>query len=1116
MNTGASSHEFPNFPAIMTTMSHLSIRLLGSPIIECDGKPIEVDTRKAIALLAYLAVTGQTQRRSSLAAMFWPESDQEHGRTALRRTLTALSQAIGKEWLEADRTTIALREEAGEGNSLWVDVSHFRHLLQQCAQSSHHSCEECLPPLTEAAALHRGDFLQGFTLPDSPDWDEWQFFQAENWRNELAGALKLLIRCHRTQGPEAIEAGRRWLSLDPLHEPAHQQLIELYALAGQRSAALRQYQECERILRDELGLEPQPETRALYERIRAGEFDKETRRQGDKENEPAVPLSPLPPVPLSPRLPRPPTLFLGREQELEQIHGLLANPACRLLTLIGPGGIGKTRLALQAAAENEAAFLHGACFVPLSPVSSADFLVPAIADALHFAFYSPEEPLVQLVNYLRGKEMLLVLDNFEHLLETALIFSDLLAEAPGIKILVTSQERLNLQEEWLLEISGLRCPTNGSTEEIAACGAAQLFMERAARVRPGFAPDPAELQAIAQICRLVGGMPLGIEIASTWVRLLPVEEIARQITASLDFLETTLRNVPERHRSIRAVFERSWQFLSTAEQEVFRRLSVFCGSFSAAAAEQVTGASLPLLLALADKSLLRRNMGGRYQVPEVINHYAQEKLQAVAAEEQPTRNGYMAYYAAFLHQQAEGLKGKRQRQALAEVRQEIEDVRQAWQWMVDAARWAEVALSLEALFLFYEMGSRFQEGEEAFAGAVIVLRGQEGTLTDGKEHGLEEKGKMSVFSSVREEFVTAGSEWVEAEVLLGQLLARRAAFHLRLSRYEEAKGLLQESLAIARRWQRPAEAAFALYYLALATDAAGDDETAWQWQEESLALYRAVDDQWGMAQALNALGNLRQGRGNYAEARPLYRESLEMRRQIGDRRGEALALHNLGNLTYALGEYEAATQLFRDSMVIKEELSDRRGIGYSLNNLGYIAYLQHDYEAAGRWLQECLAIMQEVGDRRGVGYALTNLGNVAFDLTHYEEARARYQDSLTIFQAINDRTGLAYSLEDLGNASLALGQTAEAKAYYHDALRTALAIRAMPIAMGVLVGIANVLLREGEAGEALALLVYVLQNETSPRPTRDQAEGLRQEIEGSLTAEAIAAAYERGKAMTLG
>jgi tetratricopeptide (TPR) repeat protein len=610
-------------------------------------------------------------------------------------------------------------------------------------------------------------------------------------------------------------------------------------------------------------------------------------------------------------------------------------------------------------------------------------------------------------------------------------------------------------------------------------------------------------------------MPLGSEIASTWVRLLPVAEIARQIEASLDFLETTLRNVPERHRSIRAVFERSWHFLSAAEQEVFRRLSVFCGSFSAAAAEQVTGATLPLLLALADKSLLRRNMGGRYQLPEVINHYAQEKLQAGAAEEAATRTGYLAYYAAFLHRQVEGLKGKRQGSALAEVRQEIEEVRQAWQWMVDAAHWDEVALSLETLFLFYEMGSRFQEGEEAFAGAVIVLRGQEAGirgLGDGREGswGNLHRRPVQELGGTQDE-----DKEQEREGLLGQLLARRAAFHLRLSRYDEAKSLLEESLAIARRRPLPAEAAFALYYLALAMDAAGDGETAWQMQMECLSLYRAVGDQWGVGQSLNALGNLHQGRGNYAEARPYYRESLEVRRKIGDRRGEALSLHNLGNLTYALGEYEAATQLFRDSMVIKEELSDRRGIGYSLNNLGYIAYLQHDYQAAGRWLQECLAIMQEVGDRRGVGYALTNLGNVAFDLAQYEEARGRYQESLAIFQAINDRTGLAYSLEDLGNANLALGQTAGAKAYYHDALRTALAIRAMPVAMGVLVGIASVLLREGEEGEALALLVYVLQNEASPRPTRDQAEALRQEIEGRLTAEAVAAAYERGRVMTL-
>jgi predicted ATPase/DNA-binding SARP family transcriptional activator/uncharacterized protein HemY len=1057
-------------------MSHLSIRLLGPPLVERDGVPIEVDTRKAIALLAYLAVTGQPQRRSSLAAFFWPDSDSTRALTALRRTLTALGQAIGKEWLDADRATIGLNEP-GPADTLTVDSRAFRRLLQQCAQSAGHDCADCLEPLAEGVALHRGEFLEGFTLTDSPAFDEWQFFQAEGFRQELAGALRLLLRCQRAEHhyESAIESARRWLALDPLHEPAHQQLMELYALAGQRSAALRQYQECERVLQEELGVEPQPETRELYRQILSDKLAPRPESQTTAAVTPAVS-----------HLPTQPTTFIGRQEELGRIRALLANPACRLLTLVGPGGIGKSRLAVQAAFENQGAFAHGAHFVPLSAVRSADFLVPAIADGLNFSFYSQEEPYVQLINYLRGKEMLLVLDNFEHLLDAATLLSDFLNRAPGMKVVATSQERLNLQEEWLLELYGLGCPESSSSlEEMSQCSAVQLFLDRAGRVRPGFAPTDDELGAVAHICRLVGGMPLGIELASAWARVLSAAEIAQQIQTSLDFLETSLRNVPERHRSMRAIFERTWQYLSPQEKSVFRRLSIFNGSFSATAAATIAGASLPLLMALADKSLLRRTHNGRYQLPELLSQYAKEKLQESAEEQQQTRQNFVTFYERFLAEREPFLHSQHEKEALTAIAQEIENVRQAWHWLVATAAWPQAGRALESLFIFYEVCSRFQEGEEMVGSAVAALPA-----------------------------VTATSLGPDGEIVRGRLLTRQAALRLRLSRYEEARPLLEEALALAERQQQAAEAALARSYLGLIADHTGQYDSARQWLLASLEEYRAIGDQWGIANALNVLGNLYQGRGQYAEARPVYQESLALRRQMGDRRSEALSLHNLGNLAYLLGEYDEAVGLFSASIAIKDELADRRGIAYSLINLGYIAYLRHQYEEAQSHLQESLAIVAEIGDRRGTAYALTNLGNVAYDQGDYGEAKVRYQESLRIFGEINDRVGVAFSLEDLGNTEQALGNPAAASEQYRQALRTALDVKAMPVALGVLLGMARVLQGEGKAAEALELVFYVLQHEAAARSTRDQAEQLRQEVAAGLTPEQIAVAQEHAQTIT--
>ncbi len=896
-------------------MSHLALFLLGRPRIECDGVSVEINRRKAIALLAYLAVAGESHRRDVLATLLWPAHDQAGARAALGTTLWALNSALGKGWIDADRETVSLNRNAG----FWLDVHHFRRLLAECRTHSHTPetmCGACLAALNKAIQLYRGDFLAGFTLRDSTNFDDWQLFQTESLRCELVNALEKLVCCHSTQGEfdKAIGFARRWLALDPLHELAHQHLIRLYAWSGQRAAALSQYRECVRILEADLGASPQKETVRLWQDI--------------KENRLPPPPTASEPWPLSVcthKLPPQPTPFLGREKEMADIARLLKSPSCRLLTLVGPGGIGKTRLVLQAAAENAHLFPHGAYFVPLAALSAADLIVPAIADSLQFSFRSGLDAKVQLLSYLRDKDMLLVLDNFEHLLEGAALLTEILQNAPGIKLLVTSRERSNLQWEWLLEIEGLRFPFDDTTEAIEDYSAIQLFLQSAARVRQGFSLSEEEKPFIIRTCRFLQGMPLGIELAAAWTQVLSCREIAHEIEDNLGFLTTPLRDVPERHRSLCAVFDYSWGFLAQEERAAFKRLSVFRGGFRREAAERVASTSLPVLSALVRKSFLRTNPNGRYEMLEVLRQYADEKLQEAPEEREKTRALHCTFYADLLHRQAKHLVGEGEKEALEEIAEEIENVRASWQWAVTHGKWREINLALFSFCTFYDVRSWLPEVEEALDNAAQSLRDTHGGVVE------PEKG-----------------------MVLGQILARQGRFCQKLARFDKANAVLHQSLTIFRQLGAHFETAFPLKELGNVAYRLGERAEAKQLYQQSLAIYTEMGSQLGMANCLSNLGIVALGLKEYIEARRLFQEGLSLCYQMGNQRCIAICLSNLGFVAEGLGEYSEAKRLQQECLAISKELGARWAIANSLSNLGFAMCGLGEYQSSKKCFQEAM------------------------------------------------------------------------------------------------------------------------------------------------------------------
>ena len=658
-------------------------------------------------------------------------------------------------------------------------------------------------------------------------------------------------------------------------------------------------------------------------------------------------------------LPQQVTSFIGREKELGELRGLLEKS--RLVTLTGSGGCGKTRLALQAAAEILDGSGDGVWLVALASLSDANLVPQTVAGVLGLKEEPGKSLTETLTLHLKTKHLLLVLDNCEHLLSACATLSDsILRSCPKVLILATSREGMGTGGELTYRVPSLSLPDpkrETTPESLSQFEAVRLFVERAQFHQPQFTVTNQNAPALASVCHRLDGIPLAIELAAARVRNLSVEEVNQRLDQRFRLLTGGSRTALPRQQTLRSLIDWSYDLLNEPEKALLCRLSVFSGGWTLESAEQVCAGepvedweTLDLLTSLADKSLVvpqQHDGVTRFRLLETVRQYARDRL-LESGDRKQWRDRHLVHFLALAEEAEPELAGAEQQVRLERLEAEHDNLRAALEWSSEVGADPKAGLRLAgSVWRFWDVRGYLGEGRRWLAGLLANIPAGGG---DGR-------------SAIR------------------------------------AKALHGAGVLAYRQGDYPA--AHALH-------------------EESLAIRREMGDRWGIAGSLNSLGNVAYEQGDYPAAHALFEEGLAIRRELGARWGIARSLNILGIVAYEQGDYPAARALYKESLAIRRELGDRRGIALSLNNLGRVVHEQGDYPAARALHEESLAICRDVGDRRGIAGSLNNLGSVAYVQGDYPASRALFEESLAIRREMGDRRGISGSLEGLGPALAAL------------------------------------------------------------------------------------------------
>lgn len=885
------------------------LQLFGVPTLAHDGSAWALPLERRSQLLVLLALKRGWVGRGEVAAMLWPEHDNKLAHGNLRKTLFRLDLLPWGRCVQSQGGALCFDGE--------TDVAAFDAALRE-------------ERLADALALRQGELLSGFDDDANEAWTGWLAYERERQRAAWRSAALAWLD-GEVPAPAAVALSAQLLEAEPLDETALRQHVAWLVRSGQQVAAR---QVCGRFverLADELGLAPGAALQALQQSLQPASAPAATPAAASPV---AAAVAPAPAGDAG---------FIGRSAELRRIVALLAQEDCRVLCLLGPGGVGKTRLARRALQDLAPAFAQGAVFVTLEDVHDAAGFGERLVRELQVRPAGRGDALSQAIAALQGRQMLLVLDNAETLADGAALLQRLLHDCSGIKLLVTSRARLAVAGEWTLGIEGLPCPDAEDLDRLDAFDAVRLFERSARRVAQGFVAT-AEAAAIVEICRLVEGLPLALELAAAWVRVLPCAEIAAELRAGSELLQAQDPSQPRRHASIEQVFDQSWRQLAATEREALARLSVFRGGFTLAAARAVAAASMPVLGALADKSLLSKE-ADRMRLHPLVQQLAAVRLAGTGGQAAAEAE-HMVYFQRWLQQRKRGAEGG-DRETLQAIDAEFENCRQAWNIAVAQGRADALAHSAPTLLDHFEHRARFEEGLAFLAPALAAPIGR----ADNRLRAL--------------------------------LLSQASLLELRLGRYDTARQSALQALAAVpetaghdRRAMRDTRYQ-ALSVLAGCALTLGQPAEGRRLYKQALLLARAGALLRNIAATLENLALCEKRLGHYDAALQLSIEALAQHRNNGDNARVALCLSNLGSMYLVLHEAEAAAAHLHEAL----GLSERHGLvsthAFVLANLTELAMQTHATDAARQHAERALEIAERTGMRPLAGWLKVQLARLA-------------------------------------------------------------------------------------------------------------------------------------------
>jgi DNA-binding SARP family transcriptional activator/predicted ATPase len=1007
----------------------IEISLLGP--WQMAGGPAKAPRRKEQGLLAYLAVEAdQPHSRDSLIGLFWPDLATADARNNLRVTLSRLKPYLDDgRLLEITRHTVRFTPN----QAFRLDVAEFLSLIKKTENHHHTSLTECQPcqiHLKQAVDLYRGEFLAGFFLEDCLAFEEWLFVWRERLHVQMLKQLERLAQAAESSGHFARveQYARRQLELDSLREPAHRQLMRALMGQGQRSAALNHYQSCVAILREELGVEPDIETQQLVQTIEAETFTL-TPGQHQTTNQLYV-------------LPENTTPFIGREAELAQLAQRLNEQQYRLISLVGPGGIGKTRLAIEAARSQREVFQDGIVFIPLEGVQRATEIPAAIAEAMGITFNGTEAPQTQMINILRDKQLLLVIDNLEHIIEDGVeLLLEIVKTAPQVVLLMTSRERLNVQLEDLFLLQGLPHPTIADDPEATCYAAVRLFADRAHRIDKTFSLNEATLNDTIRICQLVEGLPLGLELAATWIQDFSVFQIATSLENGLDVLETDLRDISPRHRNIAAVFEHSWARLSETEQTVLAQVSVFRGGFTFAAAQQVTGTSPLVLTRLRYKSLIRGGGDGRYTMHELLRQLAERKLKETLSRFESTQKLHSQYFLTLLQQQGLRLKGKDAAEASTTLRLEIDNIRRAWQWAVAVGDFALIAESVTGLVAFYE---------------------QMGLLFEGAKH------LQTALNSLELQTSLAGD-------IKALLLVKQLALLWSRGKLDVVNQLITQTQTAINNapYLRLLEAEAYFYRSQFLLEQMADIEGAWRYFDKALPLAEQLDNPELLAWLYCHAGRMTYYAGRFDPAIMQLEKALQLFEQLAHVQGQAMVYSRLAPAYAEQYKIWQALQADRRALALYEQLGNQTRVGDLHTNVGASYILVGAYQPARYHTLKALDIFYQQGDEQIIPYVFVQNAEISDALDENEAAEQDYQHGIAGLKETQHINSLRWKLIPWGRFLLKMGRYDEAYLALTESVALNQKADTPHFTLTAQAVLACVVLAQGNQTEALALITDV-------------------------------------------